>query len=113
MDAKWFTLQEAIKEHVPAEDSGKNIIWANFKINLETYFCILFIFNKFHILTPGSEDEVEEYIEEDWETETKCTQKAAHHIQQNILQELRTVVGGAQTLPETAAKDLILQVMVL
>ena len=45
--------------------------------------------------------------------ETKFTQKAAHRIQQNILQELRTMVGGAQTLLEMAAKDLILQVMML
>ena len=43
--------------------------------------------------------------------ETKRTQKSARQIQQNILQDLRTMVGGAQTLPEPAAKDLILQVI--
>ena len=64
-------------------------------------------------MTSGSEDKAEEYIEEDQGMETKRTQKAACRIQQNILQELRTVVGGAQTLPEMAAKDLILQVMAL
>ena len=37
----------------------------------------------------------------------------ARRIQQNIMQELRTAIGGAQALPENAAKDLILQVSVL
>ena len=88
----------------------------NSEISSETYFQIQFIsfyFDKLCISISGSEDEAKEYIEEDRETETKHTQKATCRIQQNILQELRTVVGGAQTLSETAAKDLILQVIAL
>ena len=115
IDTKWLTLDEAIKDHVPAGGSGKepwNLL-APSKISSETYFQIQFIsfyFDKLCISISGSEDEAEEYIEEDQETETKCTQKSTRQIQQNILQELRTVVGGAQTLSEPAAKDLILQV---
>ena len=116
INAKWLALDEAIKEHVPTGDSGKgpwNLL-AQSKISSERYFPIQFIsfcFDKFCILISGSEDEAEEYIEKDRETETKRTQKSGHQIQQNILQELRTMVGGAQTLPELAAKDLILQVI--
>ena len=52
----------------------------------------------------------EEYIAEDQDIESSRTRKAAQCIQQNILQELWTVVGEAQALPETVAQDLILQV---
>ena len=116
IDAKWLTLDEAIKEHVSTGGSGKepwNLL-AQSEISSEIHFQIQFIsfcFDKFCILISGSEDEAEEYIEEDQETETKHTQKSTHQIQQNILQELRTMVGGARTLPELAAKDLILQVI--
>ena len=44
--------------------------------------------------------------------ESSQTHKAAQQIQQNILQELPGVVGGARTLPETVAHDLILQVFI-
>ena len=54
----------------------------------------------------------EEYIAEDHEVESGRNCKAAQHIQQNILQELRGVVGGAQTLSEDVAHDLILQVFI-
>ena len=116
INAKRLTLDEAIKEHVPAGGSGKepcNLL-AQSEISSEIYFQIQFIFfcfDQFCILISGSEDKAEEYIEEDQETETKRTKKSARRIQQNILQELRTVVGGARTLLELAAKDLILQVI--
>ena len=58
-------------------------------------------------------DEDSEYIEEDREVEIEQTNKAARHIQQSIMQELQTVIGDAQTLPENTAKDLILQVSIL
>ena len=54
----------------------------------------------------------EEYISEDRETEGSRTRKAAQRIQQNILQELRSVVGGARILPEDVAHELILQVFI-
>ena len=56
------------------------------------------------------EEVEEEYIVEDQDTESSQIHKKARHVQQNILHELQTVVGGAQTLPETVAQDLILQV---
>ena len=116
IDTKRLALDEGIKEHVSAGDSGKEPwnLFAQSEISSERYFPIQFIsfcFDNFCILISGSEDEAEEYIEEDQETETKCTQKSARRIQQNILQELGTMVGGACTLPEPAAKDLILQVI--
>ena len=113
IDAKWLALDEAIKEHVPAGGSGKepwNLL-AQSEVSSEILQFISFSFDKFCILISGYEDEAEEYIEEDRETETKHTHKSTHQIQQNILQELRPMVGGVQTLPEPAAKDLILQVI--
>ena len=64
-------------------------------------------------LTPegeGDSDSDSEYIQEDRETEIRRTNTAARQIQQRVLQELRTTVGGAQALPDAAAKDLVLQV---
>ena len=55
-------------------------------------------------------DEDSEYIEEAREVEIEQTNKAARQVQQCIMQELRTVIGDAQMLPENTAKDLILQV---
>ena len=55
-------------------------------------------------------DEDSEYIEETREVEIERTNKAARWVQQNIMQELRTVIGGAQMLPENTMKDFILQV---
>ena len=52
------------------------------------------------------------YIVEDRAIKSSQTCKVAQWIQQNILQELRGVVGGARTLPETVAHDLILQVFI-
>ena len=49
---------------------------------------------------------------EDRETEGEQTKKSARHIQQGILSDLHNVVGGGGTIPETAAKDLILQVTI-
>ena len=62
----------------------------------------------FYFILDMEEELEEEYIAEDWDTVTKWTYKATRRIQQNILQELQTMVGGAQTLPETAAKDLVM-----
>ena len=58
-------------------------------------------------------DDDSEYIPEDREVEVERTNKAARRIQQSILQELRTVVGGAQIIPENVAKDFILQVIII
>ena len=49
---------------------------------------------------------------EDREAEGERTQKSARCIQQEILSNLHNVVGGGGTIPEMAAKDLILQVMI-
>ena len=82
IDEKWLALDEAIKEHVPAGGSGRELwnLLAKSKISSEIHFQIQFIsfcFDNFCILISGSEDEAEEYIEEDQETETKHTQKSA------------------------------------
>ena len=58
-------------------------------------------------------DEDSEYIEEDREVEIERTKKAARRIQQSIIQELRTMIGDAQTLLENTAKDIILQASVM
>ena len=66
-------------------------------------------------LTPkeeGDSDSDSEYIQEDRETEIRRTNTVARQIQQRILQELQTTVGGAQALPDAAAKDLVLQVSI-
>ena len=57
-----------------------------------------------------SDDKEGEYISEDWEMETKRNCKMAQRVQMAILQNLRQSLGAAATLPEEAAKDLILQV---
>ena len=57
-----------------------------------------------------SDDEEGEYIAEDQEMETKRNRKMAQMVQTAILQNLRQSLGAAATLPEEAAKDLILQV---
>ena len=57
-----------------------------------------------------SDDEEDEYISEDWDTETKRNRKTAQRVQTAILQDLRQTLGAAATLPEEAAKDLVLQV---
>ena len=57
-----------------------------------------------------SNDEEDEYISEDRETETKRNRKTAQRVQMAILQDLRQTLGVAATLPEEAAKDLVLQV---
>ena len=57
-----------------------------------------------------SDDEEGEYIPEEMEMETKGNCKTAQRVQMAILQNLRQSLGAAATLPEEAAKDLILQV---
>ena len=54
-----------------------------------------------------------EYIPEDHETESRRNRRMALRIQTAILQNLRQTLGVAGTLPEEAAKDLMLQVNVL
>ena len=61
------------------------------------------------LLTEFDEDEGE-YIAEDQETEARRNRKTAQRVQTSILQNLRQSLGAAATLPEEAAKDLILQV---
>ena len=61
------------------------------------------------LLTESDEDEGE-YIAEDRETEARRNRKTAQRVQTAILQNLRQSLGVAATLPEEAAKDLILQV---
>ena len=63
------------------------------------------------IYSTGSDDEGDEYIPEDRETEAKRNRKTAQRVQTAILQELRQTLGATATLPEEAAKDLVLQVI--
>ena len=60
------------------------------------------------LLTESDDDE---YIAEDGETEARRNRKMAQRVQTAILQNLRQSLGAAATLPEEAAKDLILQVI--
>ena len=62
------------------------------------------------ILLIESDEDEEEYIAEDRETEARRNRKTAQRVQTAILQNLRQSLGAAATLPEEAAKDLILQV---
>ena len=62
------------------------------------------------LLTESDEDEGE-YIAEDRETEARRNRKMVQRVQTAILQNLRQSLGAAATLPEEAAKDLILQVI--
>ena len=61
------------------------------------------------LLTESDEDEGE-YIAEDRETKARRNRKTVQRVQTAILQNLRQSLGAAATLPEEAAKDLILQV---
>ena len=62
------------------------------------------------LILAESDDEEDEYISEDREMETKRNHKTAQRVQTAILQDLRQTLGVAVTLPEEAAKDLVLQV---
>ena len=62
------------------------------------------------LILAESNDEEGEYISEDREMETKRNCKTAQRMQTAMLQDLRQTLGVAATLPEEAAKDLILQV---
>ena len=62
------------------------------------------------LILAESNDEEDEYIYEDQEMETKGNRKTAQRVQTAILQDLRQTLGVAATLPEEAAKDLVLQV---
>ena len=63
------------------------------------------------ILLTESDDDEGEYIAEDREMEARRNRKMAQRVQTAILQNLRQSLGAAATLPEEAAKDLILQVI--
>ena len=60
------------------------------------------------LLTESYEDEGE-YIAKDREMEARRNHKTAQRVQTAILQNLRQSLGVAATLPEEAAKDLILR----
>ena len=62
----------------------------------------------YHFFSEGEEDE---YIAEDRETDVVRTRKTAQRVQTTILQDLHQTLGVEATLPETAIKDLILQVI--
>ena len=62
------------------------------------------------IFLAESDDDNGEYIAEDQETEARRNRKMAQRVQTAILQNLQQSFGVAATLPEEAAKDLILQV---
>ena len=61
----------------------------------------------------GEEEDFEPYISEDREVEAAHNRKTAQCIQTVILQDLHQKLGAAATLPENAAKDLILQVIII
>ena len=59
------------------------------------------------------EEDFEPYISEDREIEAAHNRKTAQCIQTVILQDLYQELGTTATLPENAAKDLILQVIII
>ena len=68
------------------------------------------------ILSPtevGEEEDFKPYIPENQEAEAAHNRKMAQCIQMEILQDLHQELGAMATLPENAAKDLILQVIVV
>ena len=54
--------------------------------------------------------EDDEYSEEEREVEVAHNQRMTQHIQMAILQDLHQSLGTNATLPEGAAKELVLQV---
>ena len=54
--------------------------------------------------------EDDEYIEEEREVEIARNQRMAQRVHMAILQNLRQSLGADATLPEGAAKELVLQV---
>ena len=54
--------------------------------------------------------EDDEYIEEEGEVEVAHNRRMAQRIQTAILQNLHQLLGADATLPEGAAKELVLQV---
>ena len=56
------------------------------------------------------EEELDVYIPKDREVESQHTQKMAQQIQTAIMENLRQELRVGASLPEDAAKDLILQV---
>ena len=68
------------------------------------------------ILSPTEvreEEDFKPYIPENREAEAAHNRKMAQCIQMEILQDLRQELGAMATLPKNAAKDLILQVIVV
>ena len=57
------------------------------------------------------DEDDDEYIAKDRETEARYSHKSAQRIQATILQDLRQTMGADATLPEPAAKELVLQVL--
>ena len=55
-------------------------------------------------------EEDDEYIEEEREIEVAHNRRMAQHVQMAILQDLHQSLGADATLPEGAAKELVLQV---
>ena len=67
--------------------------------------------NPILIISNSSEEAENEYIEEDRDTEAAHNRKTAQGMQTAILQDLCQTVGVDATLPETNAKELVLQVI--
>ena len=67
----------------------------------------------FHLDVGEEGEELDAYIPEDRETESQRTRKTAQQIQTAIMEDLRQEFGAAASLPEGAAKDLILQVLIV
>ena len=111
-----MALQKTVEQQIhpkTGEEEGTNLLLYSYF--LEIYLVILFFFLKqlylsLIIFLTESDDDKGEYIAEDWETEAKRNHKMAQRVQTTILQNLRQSLGAAATLPEEAAKDLILQV---
>ena len=58
----------------------------------------------------GDDEDLDQYISEDWKTEIARSWKTAQWVQTAILQDLHQVLGVDATLPKNATKELILQV---
>ena len=102
--------------HTDSDNEGK------IRISVPPFCCFILLSFFFtvilymQILFPteaGEEEDFKPYISEDQEAEAAYNRKTTQHIQMAILQDLRQELGTTATLPENAAKDLILQVIII
>ena len=117
-----MALQELVKEQLLPEESDDADPTGNYS-QLSTVLSTIITFikpiSKVGILNVNypvetiAEEVLDQYIEEDRESEIKGNQSTAKRVQQTILKMLRDELGVDEVLDETIWKELILQVIYL